>query len=115
MYARRCDESPWSFRLFCCTTNNMEISDTDFVNSFLKAARLRKMSVIAIYGTTETGRAVMRMVSNAGPGPTQGILGWLREQPVSPRPGDPCGELRGYAWCAGEHEAGDRAEDRTRE
>jgi len=61
-----------------------EISDADFVNSFLKAARLRKMSAIVIYGTTESGRAVMRMVSNAGPGPTQGILGWLRSQPVSP-------------------------------
>ncbi len=81
---RGCDTAALSFRPFCCTTSTMEISDADFVNSFLKAARLRKMSAVVIYGTTEAGRLVMRMVSNAGPGPTQGILGWLREQPVTP-------------------------------
>jgi hypothetical protein len=57
------------------------ISDADFVNSFLKAARLRKISAVVMYGTQEGRSAKLRLVSNAGEGPTQGVLAWLRAQP----------------------------------
>lgn len=61
----------------------VEISDTEFVNSFLKAARERKLSAVVAYGTVEGGKAKLKLVSNAGPGPTQGLLGWLQGQKVS--------------------------------
>lgn len=58
----------------------IEISDKEFVDSFLKAARLRKMSVVVIYGTTNPGRAVLRLVTNAGKAATEGVLSWIRSQ-----------------------------------
>ena len=58
-----------------------EISNVDFVNSFLKAARLRKIAAVVVYGATEGGKANLRLVSNAGEGPTKGFLAWLRNQP----------------------------------
>jgi hypothetical protein len=60
---------------------SVEISDADFVNSFLKAARLRKISTVVIYGVQEGMQAKLRLVSNAGEGPTKGVLAWLRSQP----------------------------------
>lgn len=62
---------------------SVDVTDQDFVNSFLAAARKRKLSAVVVYGTVEGGRAKMRMVSNAGAGPTQGLLGWLQQQRVS--------------------------------
>jgi len=70
-------------RLRCITSlvADNSISDADFVNSFLKAARERKLSVVAIYGVREGMNAKLRLVSSVGPGPTQGVLAWLRSQP----------------------------------
>ena len=56
----------------------MDISNTDFVNSFLKAARARKLSVVVIYGEMVGMKAKMKLVSNVGEAGTKGVLTWLR-------------------------------------
>lgn len=56
----------------------MDISNTDFVNSFLKAARARKLSVVVIYGEMVGTKAKMKLVSNVGEAGTKGVLMWLR-------------------------------------
>ena len=63
---------------------SQDVSDRDFVNSFLKAARLRKMSAVVIYVTNEAGRAQLRMTSNVGPVAAQGILAWIKGQNITP-------------------------------
>lgn len=65
----------------CCITNDVDISDADFVNSFLKAARARNISAVVIYGVRDGMKLKLRLVSNAGEEPTKGVLSWLRAQP----------------------------------
>ncbi len=66
----------------------MDISNKDFVNSFLKAARERKLSVTVFYGEMVGTRAVMRLVSNVGEKGTKEALAWLRAQPVEATPAE---------------------------
>lgn len=57
----------------------MDISDTDFVNSFLKAARDRKLSVIVIYAVQQGTKANLKLTSNVGPSMVDAVLQWLRK------------------------------------
>ncbi len=54
--------------------SHTEISDADFVNSFLKACRKRGMSAAVIYGERVGLRVNMRLVSNQGSKATTDIL-----------------------------------------
>lgn len=55
-----------------------DVSVSDFVNSLLKAARVRGVSVVMIYGFQEHGRNKMVMSSNTGPAGTDAVLTWVR-------------------------------------
>lgn len=68
----------------------MEISNTDFVNSFLKAARKRKLSIVVIYGEQVGTRAQLKMTSNVGPEMTSTVMQWIRKSspPVTEAPTD---------------------------
>lgn len=58
--------------------NHTDITDSDFVNSFLKACRKRGMSVAVIYGERIGIRSInMKLVSNQGQKATTDILSWM--------------------------------------
>ncbi len=66
-----------------------EITDSDFIHSFLKAAKARKLSVVVVYGERVGTRANLKLTSNVGPDMTSAVLQWLRKSTppeVSPPP-----------------------------
>lgn len=54
-----------------------KIHHTDFIQSFLKAARERGISAVVIAGYDENGKSIMKMSSNAGEEAVKGALKWI--------------------------------------
>ena len=63
----------------------IEISNADFIGSFLKAARERKMSVVVLYGETVGTRSRLKLTSNVGP---ETAVALVREVARSPSSAD---------------------------
>ena len=57
----------------------IEITDSDFIHSFLKAAKDRKLSVVVVYGERQGTRANLKLTSNVGPAMTDMVMQWLRK------------------------------------